>query len=84
MAWVMSNYPGLCCISYGGVAANNRPVKSGTFYYVGIIPAGEGSITLSPRLTIFYANASNAHPPPAPFLVTEKSISRYPKTAVIK
>lgn len=82
MAWLMSNYPGLCCISYGGVATNNRPVKSGTFYYVGIIPSGEGSIILSSFLTILYANASNAHPPP--FLVTEKSISRCPKTAVIK
>lgn len=65
MARVMSNYPGLCCISYGGVATNNRPVKSGTFYYVGIIPAGEGSIILSSLLTISYVNASNAqrHPP---------------------
>lgn len=65
MAWVMSNYPGLCRISYGGVATNNRPVKSGTFYYVGIIPAEEGSIILSSLLTILYVNASNAHPSPS-------------------
>lgn len=61
MAWVMSNHPDLCWISYEGGLTNNRPVKAGAFYYVGVILV-EGFITLSPLPTFLYVNVSNAYP----------------------